>query len=612
MIRVKASTLWALGPRNLLRVTTYRALLRLRLHPVQWVSAPVLPTGEFYSAAPSVSVPIGPDVTENPALLFFGWYQPTSIAPPDWHQDFLTLQRIAQPSLPWWRIGDFGSGVSDIKNVWEASRMDWVLNFAVHARQGEVMAIDTLNSWLRDWATRNPAYLGPNWKCGQEASIRVIHLAVAALILGQETIAPAPLRSLIELHLNRIAPTVGYAVGQDNNHGTSEAAALFIGGSILARHGGRKARDWSEMGRALLAERVARLVDSDGSFSQYSVNYHRLLLDTLNLVEVWRRANGLEVFDNTVGLRAAAATHWLHGMTNPESGDAPNIGANDGANMLPLTAAGIRDFRPSVQLGAALWLGQNAYPTSDVCRSVLSLLRIPIPASEMPAASSALHAQGGYALIRRNVPLAPLVVMRFPRYRFRPSHADPMHVDLWVGTRNVLRDGGTFSYAADQCWQDYFFGMRSHNTVQFDDREAMPRLSRFLWGKWLTTTNFGGIEEHRHATCFAASYRDWCGATHERRVALTDDALVVVDTVSAFATRAVLRWRLAPGPWNLDGLVARNGEEALTVSADVPIACIRLVEGWESREYQKRTTLPVLEFEIARPGTITSEYRWAA
>ena len=34
---------------------------------------------------------------------------------------------------------------------------------------------------------------------------------------------------------------------------------------------------------------------------------------------------------------------------------------------------------------------------------------------------------------------------------------------------------------------NYFSGIQSHNTVQFDEVNPMPRISRFLWGNWLKT-----------------------------------------------------------------------------------------------------------------------------
>lgn len=42
-----------------------------------------------------------------------------------------------------------------------------------------------MNLWLNDWCENNPPYLRVNWKCGQEASIRVMHLIMAAYILDE-------------------------------------------------------------------------------------------------------------------------------------------------------------------------------------------------------------------------------------------------------------------------------------------------------------------------------------------------------------------------------------------------------------------------------------------
>ena len=75
-------------------------------------------------------------------------------------------------------------------------------------------------------------------------------------------------------HLRRIAPTIRYAIAQDNNHGTSEAAALFIGGTWLALLGEPAGRRWAVRGRRWLEDRAGRLIGVDGSFSQYSLNYH--------------------------------------------------------------------------------------------------------------------------------------------------------------------------------------------------------------------------------------------------------------------------------------------------------------------------------------------------
>lgn len=610
MLGVKGAALRALGLRNVARVGLYRVLLQTGLHPVQRLQPAAVAPGSFFDRPGAFDASGGSDARSAVAeLQYFGWSPMSAAAPPDWHRNCLTGVRVADPGRPWWQIGDFDTGVGDIKTVWEASRFDWVVHFALRARNGDGSALATLDHWLRDWVTHNPAYRGPNWKCGQEASIRVMHLAVAALLLQHDARLSQALVALLRQHMERIAPTVAYAIGQDNNHGTSEAAALLIGGSWLERAGVEHGASWHRAGRALLAERAARLVADDGSFSQHSVNYHRLLLDTLTLAEVWRRRCGLASLDPAVTDRAKRATHWLHAMTDEATGDAPNLGANDGANLLPLTASAYRDHRPSVQLAAAVWLQRDAYPAPGPWHAMLSTLAIPPVPAPMDVRASAVFDDGGYAVLHRRAQSA-MAVLRYPRYRFRPSHADALHVDLWVDHRNVLRDGGSFGYAAERQWQDYFTGMASHNTIQFDDREPMPRLGRFLWGAWLQTRRREPLVAGVDVTAVGAGYRDWRGATHDRHVSLADGSLTITDRIGTFEERAVMRWRLAPSAWSLSGTTLTDGRHVVRVSSDVPLTRVELVQGWESREYLRRTELPVLEVEVTRPGTITTVYSW--
>lgn len=212
-----------------------------------------------------------------------------------------------------------------------------------------------------------------------------------------------------------------------------------------------------------------------------------------------------------------------------------------------------------------------------------------------------------------------MAMLRYPRFRFRPSQADALHLDLWVGGDNLLRDAGTYSYNTEQQWIDYFGGTASHNTVQFDDRDQMPRLSRFLFGDWLKTNYLVPLEAGRGLVSFGAGYRDSEGASHRRRVSLSSTQLRVIDEVEGFTHKAVLRWRLMPGEWHLektlDGarLTRTEGIAAtLKVSTSVQVIRCELVQGWESRHYLEKTGVPVLEIEIQRPGILTTEFDWTA
>ncbi len=586
---------------------SYRLRLRAGIHPVQRITPVAPPRGPFFVAATAPRSLPPPQAWQRTGNCF-GWYRPDlGDGPPDWHRNVFSGMRATRIDADWWTIPDFDPELGDIKTIWEASRFDWVVNFAQQARAGRAASIERLNRWLADWCQRNPPYRGHNWKCAQEASIRVMHLALAALILDE---TPAPQPALIDLviaQLRRIEPTVAYAMAQDNNHGTSEAAALFIGGSWLERLGRPDGLRWHSQGRRWLENRARRLIQADGSFSQYSVNYHRLMLDTLSLVEIWRRHLDLPVFSDSYRTRASAATAWLRAMVDPVTGDAPNFGANDGANLLPLTDADCRDFRPAVQVAATLFENRSAYPAEGSWQAQLDWLGVHTGSEDVAAPASALLDDGGHAVLRSGDARA---ILRYPRFRFRPGHADALHVDLWVAGENLLRDGGSFSYAADPEWQEYFAGASGHNTVEFDDRQQMPRLSRFLWGRWLETRTLTPIQETADAVSVAASYEDSRGAVHERTLELQRGCLTVRDRLGGFTSKAVLRWRLRPGAWTVDGTAVTDGHHRLEVSADVPIVRCEVVGGWESRYYMQKTAIPVLEVEVASPGTVTSAYRW--
>lgn len=608
-LRTKLLTALNLGLTSIARAALYRASFRLGIAPARRIKASVS-RGPYFRPVAFAPQPCGDarfNATE-PLRLFSHFQIPNDGTPPDWLKNPLTGQSVPAPQRQWWEIPDFDPNVGDIKLVWELSRLDWVLPLAKRGCDGRVLPIAQLNDWLNDWSVKNPPFQGPNWKCGQEASIRVMNIAMAAILLDQVKSPSASLLNWVTVHLKRISPTVLYAIAQDNNHGTSEAAALFIGGSWLVSQGRKEGFRWSTQGRKWLENRAARLIGKQGSFSQYSLNYHRVLLDTFCMAEVWRRHLKLPAFSKQFLSRALAATQWLRHMINPANGDGPNVGANDGARLLQLTDTDYRDHRPTVQLAMALFADARGYVEEGPWDDALRALRVPQPKTVAPPVGNFVADDGGFAVLRCEGAMA---MIRYPRFHFRPSQADALHVDLWIDGENLLRDAGTYSYNTEQQWLTYFGGTSGHNTVQFDDRDQMPRLSRFLFGDWLKTSVIDPLREQGGRVSFGAGYRDRAGATHQRRITLDNSCLMIVDRIHGFRTKGVLRWRLAPGAWQIDGNCVRNGAHVMRVRADVSVVRFELTTGWESRYYLEKTEVPVLEIEVDRPCTLMSDYRWA-
>lgn len=615
-LRVALSTLWLLGPGAVAHVVAYRLACRFRLYQLRLPLKRWEGGGKFYSP---LYAPAPPDAHRwreailgradrlvAGELVYFSRFSRKIGSPPDWFLDPFSNEHVSAADH-WSQLDEFCGG--DIKIVWEASRFEWAPLLARAWRiDGGGPYLQTANLWLDNWVQQNPFNGGPNWKCGQEASIRTINLLLAARLFETHRRPSQELVRLIALHCARILPTIRYAVAQNNNHGTSEAAALFIGGAWLTSVTDsaalrKNAQRWSSRGRHWLEERIEKLVEQDGSFSQYSVNYHRVLIDTLCQVEFWRRELAEPPFSDRFVTRCRAAVEWLRGLADSRTGLAPNMGANDGARLYDLSNSSYCDFRPSVQLASVLFHGQRAYAEGewDVPLVWLGLEGAPTLCSSEN--SSLIHKNGGYLLMSGDNSRA---LVRFARFRFRPSHADCLHLDLWHRGDNILRDGGTYSYNTEPRWLDYFSGTEAHNTVQFDGRNQMPRIGRFLFGQWLKMDERRDISEAEGGRSWYGSYRDWKGARHRRAVSVKGDIWRVIDEIDGFHDKAVLRWRLIPTEWTLCGTTCSSGRARLSISTNAPLRRFELTTGWESLFYLQKTELPVLEIEVG-PGKWTIE-----
>jgi hypothetical protein len=517
--------------------------------------------------------------------------------PPNWFLNPFNGQPWPNPREHWTTLDDFNAGVGDIKNVWEASRFEWVVTLArAYAVSGKAIYLDTLNQWLSNWAEKNPVNTGPNWKCGQEASIRIFNLIHAALILNQWDNPNPVLKDFIYHHLKRISANIRYAIAQDNNHGTSEAAALFIGGRWSAKTNSlepirKRCEHFARQGRKWLENRIEKLVEEDGSFSQHSITYHRVLLDTLIFAEYWRRKLGAHSFSAMFYQRTKAAIHWLSMLTDGSSGNAPNLGANDGALLLNTHACDYRDFRPSIQSASILFYGQKHYAAGPWDEPGYWLGLTGEEAKVVDRRKTSGVFPGGYVVM---IGKDSWGMIRFPMFRVRPGHNDVFHFDLWFRGENICRDAGSYSYhPEDKSDGAYFESVKAHNTVGFDYCDQMPRLGRFILGQWIKTDDIGAIERANDGSqSWTGSYRDYRGNCHRRKITWKEDNWIVEDSFSGAFDKAEIVYRLIPDAYRMEGNSVAGSWGKIDVSGS---DCeITMSTGFESLYYWQKQTVDTL------------------
>lgn len=172
---------------------------------------------------------------------------------------------------------------------------------------------------------------------------------------------------------------------------------------------------------------------------------------------------------------------------------------------------------------------------------------------------------------------------------------------------NIVRDAGTYSYNIDSRWMTYFPGTQAHSTVEFDDRDQMVRVSRFLYGNWLQVNHVSPIKMTTEGVAWSVGYKDFMGAQHRREVLVSEHKVIIKDQMKGFQERAVVRWRLNPVQWTLDDYFCSSDIAGIRVSSTCSDPKVEMTTGYESRCYYKKFPLPVLTIEVNEECEVVTE-----
>ncbi len=521
---------------------------------------------------------------------------------PNWHFDYVLNKEIESKYNHWSKIDFFGD--IDVKRVWELSRWNWAPLLArAWIISNDKRYIKSLNNLIISWCHENKFNQGINWADGQEASIRLIHAFLTFKIIDQIRIPNySKSRSeFIKLHLNRLKQTYFYEKSQQNNHWISIASGMIIGGGwiyLKSTADKKLGKLYFELGVKELEKGVKNLVLNDGSFSQYSTNYHRLVLDTLSQVEIFRRDINLNLFSNNFYKNCIKLTKWYLDFIDINSGNISNIGHNDGALCYQLISKDYRDCRSTAFISANIFLNRNIL-LPDSYKSLYYWLGIKRNKKffKFNYPSLKLYKDGGYGVLKPNQDY--FGILKFPVYKFRPSQADVLHFDLWSKGKNILRDAGTFSYNTSKETMDYFFGVESHNTIQFDNYQPMKKISRFLYGNWLKAKNISYkiIKRKKLEICASYSFKN---GYHKRTITTKNKGQewIILDEISAYKNSVILRWRLIKSNWKLSKNRLESNFANIIISSNKEIGSIKLEDGWESQFYDNKRSLQVVRVEF--------------
>lgn len=436
--------------------------------------------------------------------------------PINWHLNPLTGYENKK-GLKWYRISDFDKKVGDIKVIWEASRLTHFLYFArayliTNDNKYYIAFSKQLGSWLKD----NPYSYGSNYKCGQEATLRMTNLLISYSVFKEFGLITKEdnrhIFEIIEGSYKKVLSNFFYAHRCiKNNHTFTEILGLIIGAWCSEDNGKLK------KAYELMDEEIVNQFHPDGGFTQYSFNYHRFTLQIFECLFKVSERTGLYI--NRVE-RIKKSILLLY-QVQERNGDVPNYGSNDGALIFPLSICGYRDFRPVLNTMYVLLEGKRLYAPGKYDEELLWFGKSKDLLLANIKKESLAFKDSGYYLLRRD---DGFLMTCLQDYKSRPAHMDQLHIDVWHKGINILCDTGTYSYASDLGKE--LSSTSGHNTVKVSDIEQMNKQGAFLVTDWTKRSRVNHTEEF-----FEGKVTSKNGYSHYRNIRIIDCGYLIKDNV---------------------------------------------------------------------------------
>jgi hypothetical protein len=526
----------------------------------------------------------------------------------------------------------------DIKFIWEPNRFAFVYTLvrAYTATQDEKYP-QAFWTVIEDWAKHNPPNTGANWKDGQEIALRLM-----AWTFGYYAFIHSPLTTperisqftqLVAAQTERIYKNIDYAISTKSNHTISEAFGLWMVGLLFPEL--KDAGKYFSLGKKLLESEISQIFP-DGSYAMYSLNYHRFILHiylyAIQLAELNRDNPSLRAaflaakqsptwsvrllrrdfvtprndeiaFSDSLKQSVSKSIDYLSQLIDPETGQIPFYGSNDGALVLPLNNCDFTDFRPLLQLGSYITKKELLFESGAWDEDIFWLC------GELPAGRVAKKEERGKKFsfpdggvyILRNTNSKAIIHCR--DFKSRPSHADQLHLDLWLGNQNIAIDAGTYLYSGEGIWRNGLAHTSAHNTVTVDEKDQMNMVSRFTWTNW----SKGKVLQHKESI-WEGEHDSYTPVSHQRTVmSLEGDRWLVIDTLNANESHLYkLHWLINDFPYvhklnsillSLDSVKYKMQLGILNGKGDLSVvrADENSTRGWRSRYYgHKEPAISVL------------------
>ncbi len=495
-------------------------------------------------------------------------------------------------------IEDFSKEKGDIKFVWEKARFSFLYDLIRYDYHFDTDESQFAFDQIIDFIEKNPINKGPNYKCSQETSLRILNWTFALYYYKDsehltEQVFDQIMNS-IYWQLKHVYNNIQFSrIAVRNNHAITETLMLYL--SKLLFPFMSESKKWNRKGKRWFEIEIDYQIYEDGTHLQYSMNYHRVVVQLLTWAIRLSTLNN-DSFGQKIYDKARKSLYFLDRCLHQNNGFLPNYGSNDGALFFKLSSTDYRDFRPQLDDLRSVLDATVAYDTdSHYWYGITDVTK-----TKIDPAGLFTFDKGGYYLVNEK---ESTTFIRCGSYKDRPAQADNLHIDIWIKGLNYLRDSGTFKYNTSKELLQYFMGSEGHNTLSVAGKDQMLKGARFIWFNWIKKSK-ALLREQADTAIFVGEIEAFReinpGIRHRRQVEKVKETFtwLVQDEIIGTDQEIIQYWHLNP---NLEANIEILAKDEL----GKPIAAHREA-AWYSSYYGVKETSVRIAFKSKTKKIATS------
>ena len=367
-----------------------------------------------------------------------------------------------------------------------------------------------------DWIRNNPPLFGVNWVSGLEISIRLTTWIFSLWFFrGSEIINDRIFFKKIFKSMFQHAYYLRFFYTRYSfNHTVGDLFGIYLFSRTFNYL--KPLKKWEKKFFKKFRKQIFRQTRSDGVDIEQSINYHRFVLEFFTLFLIFNKKRLEEKELN----RIEKMFDFLLFTIKPDK-SFPAIGDSDDGFVLPLNLYNKNKFKDLINLGSILF-NRSDLKFISTKMSFLSLLvlgnegylkfkNMPI---KKPVKNCYFFDKTGYITFRNSWSKeSNYLFLDFGK--FGPLHAPHSHssitnIILYMNSRDILIDSGTFAYNKSRVMRNFFRSSKSHNVLTINSKNQAQIFKGFSWkDKPQIRRNFFKKDNYFHFSCYHNGYANF-------------------------------------------------------------------------------------------------------